>query len=195
MLALAAKGRMTLATASSPALYVAGDLTTAFPSWLHSVAVLNLAYRLYRLLPTVVILLVAILSANAEKKPATLAAILLATAALYGLASSNPMPHGLYRIYYNALKTLLDLSHEICNSGVVATGQTATMKMMCHNTILLYPPKILEAMATDDSEAAEARRILAQIQNGTIHGYSWLVVQERCQASGTTKPLPHSYSN
>jgi hypothetical protein len=115
MLALAAKGRMTLATASSPALYVAGDLTTAFPPWLHSVAVLNLAYRLYRLLPTVVILLVAILSTNAEKKPATLAAILLATAALYGLASSNPTPHGLYRIYYNALKTLLDLSHEICN--------------------------------------------------------------------------------
>jgi hypothetical protein len=141
--------------------------------------VLNLAYRLYRLLPTVVMLLVAILRANAEKKPATLAAILLATAALYGLASSNPTPHGLYRIYYNELKTLLDLSHEICNGGVVATGQTATyMKMMCPNTILLYPPKILDAMAADDPEAAEARRILAQIQNGTIHGYSWLVVQE-----------------
>jgi len=29
----------------------------------------------------------------------------------------------------------------------------------------------------DAPEAAEARRILAQIQNGTIHGYSWLVVQ------------------
>jgi hypothetical protein len=142
------------------------------------VAVLNLAYRLYRLLPTVVILLVAILSTNAEKKPATLAAILLATAALYGLASSNPTPHGLYRVYYYALKTLLDLSHEICNGGVVATGQTATyMKIVCPNTLLIYPPKILDAMAADDPEAAEARRILAQIQNGTIHGYSWLVVQ------------------
>jgi hypothetical protein len=141
--------------------------------------VLNLAYRLYRLLPTVVILLIAILSTNAEKKPATLAAILLATAALYGLASSNPTPHGLYRIDYDALKTLLDLSHEICNGGVVATGQTATyMKIVCPNTLLIYPPKILDAMAADDPEAAEARRILAQIQNGTIHGYSWLVVQE-----------------
>ena len=138
---------------------------------------LNPAYRLYRLLPTVVILLIAILSTNAEKKPATLAAILLATAALYGLVSSNPTPHGLYRMYYYALKTLLDLGHEICNGGVVATGQTASMKMMCPNTILLYPPKILDAMAANDPEAAEARQILAQIQSGTIHGYSWLVVQ------------------
>jgi hypothetical protein len=179
MLALAAKERKILATATSPALYVAGTLTTAFLPWLHSVAVLNLAYRLYRLLPTVVILLIAILSTNAEKKPATLAAILLATAALYGLVSSNPTPHGLYRIDHDALKTLLDLSHEICNGGVVATGQTATyIKIVCPNTLLIYPPKILDAMAADDPEAAEARRILAQIQNGTIHGYSWLVVQE-----------------
>jgi hypothetical protein len=179
VLALAAKERKILATATSPALYVAGTLTAAFLPWLHSVAVLNLAYRLYRLLPTVVILLIAILSTNAEKKPATLAAILLATAALYGLVSSNPTPHGLYRIDYDALKTLLDLSHEICNDGVVATGQTATyMKIVCPNTLLIYPPKILDAMAADDPEAAEARRILAQIQNGTIHGYSWLVVQE-----------------
>jgi len=36
---------------------------------------------------------------------------------------------------------------------------------------------MLDATAADDPEAAEARRILAQIQNGTIHGYSWLVVQ------------------
>ncbi|MFZ8839486.1 MAG: hypothetical protein ACO2PM_11395 [Pyrobaculum sp.] len=122
---------------------------------------------------------VAIFRANAEKKPATLAAILLATAALYRLASSKPTPHGLYRIDGDALKTLLDLSHEICNGGVVATGQTATyMKIVCPNALLLYPPKIPDAMAADDPEAAEARRILAQIQNGTIHGYSWLVVQE-----------------
>ncbi len=110
----------------SPALYVAGTLITAFLPWLHSVAVLNLAYRLYRLLPTVVILLIAVLNTNAEKKPVTLAAILLATAALYGLASSNPTPHGLYRIDGDVFKTLLDLSHEICSGGVVATGQTAT---------------------------------------------------------------------
>jgi predicted nucleic acid-binding protein len=168
-----------LATPTSPALYVAGDLTTAFLPRLHSAAVLNLAQRLHRLLPTVVMSLVAIFRANAEKKPATLAAILLATAALYGLVSSNPTPHGLYRIYYDAFKTLLDLSHEICSGGVVATGQTATyMKIVCPNTLLIYPPKILDAMAADDPEAAEARRILAQIQNSTIHGYSWLVVQE-----------------
>jgi hypothetical protein len=179
VLALAAKERKILVTATSSALYVAGTLTTAFLPWLHSVAVLNLAYRLYRLLPTVVILLIAILSVNAEKKQATLAAILLATAALYGPASSNPTPHGLYRIDYDALKTLLDLSHEICNGGVVATGQTATyMKIVRPNTLLIYPPKILDAMAADDPEAAEARRILAQIQNGAIYGYSWLVVQE-----------------
>jgi hypothetical protein len=184
-----------LATATSPALYAAGDLTTAFLPWLHSAAVLNLAYRLYRLLPTVVILLIAILSTNAEKKPATLAAILLATAALYGLASSNPTPHGLYRIYYDALKTLLDLCPEIYNGGVVATGQTATMKIERPHTLLLHPPKILEAMAADDPEAAEARRILAQIQNGTIHATAGSWCRCRCQVSGATKPLPHSYSN
>jgi hypothetical protein len=52
------------------------------------------------------------------------------------------------------------------------------MQIICPDTVFLYPPDILARMAPDDPQAILMRQVLAQFENGTIHGYSWLVVQE-----------------
>jgi len=148
---------------------------------LQSDAVVTLIFRIFRFLPLVVILMIILLlQAKTYKRYDKIIVMLLAMALIVGITTNlTATPQGLYRINYNAFYTLLSLKHEICEGGVLAVGGTTNyMQIICPNTIFLYPPEILARMAPDDPQAILMRQVLAQFENGTIHGYRWLVVQE-----------------
>jgi hypothetical protein len=52
------------------------------------------------------------------------------------------------------------------------------MQIICPDTVVLYPPDILAQMSPYDPQAILIRQVLAQIENGKIYGYRWLIVQE-----------------
>lgn len=146
-----------------------------------SVAVVTLIFRIFRFLPLVIILMIILLlQTNAYRRYDKIIVMLLGAALIVGITTNlTATPQGLYRIDYNAFYALLSLRHEICEGGVLAVGGTTNyMQIICPDTVFLYPPDILARMAPDDPQAILMRQVLAQFENGTIHGYSWLVVQE-----------------
>jgi len=148
---------------------------------LQSVAVITLVFRIFRFLPLVIILMIILLlQANTRRHYDKIIVILLAAALIIGITTNlTATPQGLYRIDYKAFYALLSLNHEICEGGVLAVGGTTNyMQIICPDTVFLYPPDILAQMSPYDPQAILMRQVLAQLENGTIHGYRWLVVQE-----------------
>jgi len=156
---------------------------------LQSVAVVTLIFRIFRFLPLVVILMIILLlQANTYKRYDKIIVMLLVAALIVGITTNLiATPKGLYRIDYNAFYALLSLKHEICEGGVLAVGGTTNyMQIICPDTVFLNPPEILARMSPYDPQAILMRQVLAQFENGTIHGYRWLVVQE---------PIPGQWYN
>jgi hypothetical protein len=148
---------------------------------LQLVAVVTLIFRIFRFLPLVVILMITLLlQANTYKRYDKIIVMLLVAALIVGITTNlTATPKGLYRIDYNAFYTLLSLKHEICEGGILAVGGTTNyMQIICPDTVFLNPPEILARMSPYDPQAILMRQVLAQFENGTIHGYRWLVVQE-----------------
>ena len=148
---------------------------------LQSVAVVTLIFRIFRFLPLVVILMIILLlQANTYKRYDKIIVMLLVAALIVGITTNLiATPKGLYRIDYNAFYALLSLKHEICEGGILAVGGTTNyMQIICPDTVFLNPPEILARMSPYDPQAILMRQVLAQFENGTIHGYRWLVVQE-----------------
>ena len=145
------------------------------------VAVVTLIFRIFRLLPLVIILMIILLlQANTYRRYDKIIVMLLVAALIVGITTNlTATPQGLYRINYNAFYALLSLKQEICEGGVLAVGGiTNYMQIICPDTVFLYPPEILAKMSPHDPQAILMRQVLAQFENGTIHGYRWLVVQE-----------------
>ena len=148
---------------------------------LQSVAVITIVFRIFRFLPLVIILMIILLlQANTRRHYDKIIVMLLVAALIVGITTNlMATPKGLYRIDYNAFYALLSLKHEICEGGVLAVGGTTNyMQIICPDTVFLNPPEILARMSPYDPQAILMRQVLAQFENGTIHGYRWLVVQE-----------------
>jgi len=147
---------------------------------LQSVAVVTLIFRIFRFLPLVIILvIILLLQANTYRRYDKIIVMLLVATLIVGITTNlTATPQGLYRIDYNAFYALLSLKQEICEGGVLAGGTTNYMQIICPDTVVLYPPDILAQMSPYDPQAILIRQVLAQIENGKIYGYRWLIVQE-----------------
>jgi hypothetical protein len=148
---------------------------------LQSVAVVTLIFRVFRFLPLVIILMIILLlQANTYRRYDKIIVLLLVATLIVGITTNlTATPQGLYQIDYNAFYALLSLKQEICDGGVLAVGGTTNyMQIICPDTVFLYPPEILTRMSPYDPQAILMRQVLAQFENGSIHGYRWLVVQE-----------------
>jgi hypothetical protein len=166
---------------------------------LQLVAVVTLIFRIFRFLPLVVILMIILLlQTNTYKRYDKIIVMLLVAALIVGITTNlTATPQGLYRINYNTFYTLLSLKHEICEGGVLAVGGTTNyMRIICPDTAFLYPPEVLARLSPHDPQAILMRQVLAQFENGTIHGYRWLVVQEPIPGQWydpATKPFVESF--
>jgi hypothetical protein len=171
--------------ASSLGLYILGILILPFlPAGITNLAAISpLVFRLYRFLPVTTIFLISILTKRIKRnRYVKLLGIFLLVVAFFGLIINQDIvfrvPRGLVRIDYKAFNELYSMSDELCLNGVIATAQTASyMSLICPNPLLINPPEVLNRMSPNDPMYKLQKEVLAELYNGTVHGYRWLILQ------------------
>jgi len=173
--------RLSLLLSITPGMYIVTTLVLPITVISPSVITTTLTFRMYRLLPFVLILLIILLlRTRGYRRYDGLITLLLTSALLVGATTNlTAVPQGSHRIDHNAFNALLSLKPEICEGGVIATGGTAEyIEIICRDVVVLNPPSLLATISLKDPKAVLIRQILAQVENGTLQGYSWFVLQE-----------------